>query len=130
MSQEQIQVPKGWELESLENLIELIMGQAPPSDSYNHDGVGTTFVKVGEFGEIFPGKKVWTTKPLKLAKVGDVLLCVVGATTGKINLGIVSIRIILRNLDFLLGLFIITHRLKDLCLTFLLKEVIENYSII
>ena len=51
-------------------------------------------VKVGEFGEIFPGKKVWTTKPLKLAKVGDVLLCVVGATTGKINLGIVSIRII------------------------------------
>jgi len=84
----QIQVPKGWETAKLGDKIQLVMGQAPPGSSYNHDGIGTIFVKVGEFGNLYPRKEVWTTKPQKLAKVSDVLLCVVGATTGKTNLGI------------------------------------------
>lgn len=81
-------IPKGWKIKKLEDQIELIMGQAPVGDSYNTAGVGTVLVKVGEFGKTFPEKKVWTTKPTKFAKTGDVLLCVVGATIGKINLGI------------------------------------------
>jgi len=81
-------IPKEWEVQRLGNVIELIMGQAPPGNSYNTNGVGTVLVKVGEFGEIFPEKKVWTNNPLKFAKSNDVLLCVVGATIGKINLGI------------------------------------------
>jgi len=68
--------------------IQLIMGQAPLSNSYNAEGHGTIFVKVGEFGELYPRVEVYTTSPLKLAKKGDVLICVVGATIGKINKGI------------------------------------------
>ena len=65
-----------------------IMGQAPPGPDCNLTGEGTLFVKVGEFGDLYPERKAWTTKPLKFAKSGDVLICVVGATVGKLNLGI------------------------------------------
>jgi type I restriction enzyme, S subunit len=68
--------------------VELVMGQAPPGDQCNKDGVGTIFVKTGEFGQLYPEVREWTTKPLKLAREGDVLICVVGATIGKLNLAI------------------------------------------
>jgi type I restriction enzyme S subunit len=73
---------------SLGTCIELIMGQAPPGDTCNKVGEGTPFVKVGEFAKLYPTIEEWTLKPLRLAKTGDVLICVVGATVGKINLGI------------------------------------------
>jgi restriction endonuclease S subunit len=63
------------------------MGQAPPSKECNFSRLGTPFVKVGEFGSSRPVIREWTTNPLKLAKRSDVLLYVVGATCGKINLG-------------------------------------------
>jgi type I restriction enzyme S subunit len=64
------------------------MGQAPPGAECNADGVGTLFVKAGEFGSPYPIEREWTTKPLKLGRRGDVFICVVGATAGKLNLGI------------------------------------------
>jgi type I restriction enzyme S subunit len=73
---------------SLGTCIDLIMGQAPPGETCNKDGKGTPFVKVGEFAKLYPTIEEWTLKPLRLAKSGDVLICVVGATVGKINLGI------------------------------------------
>lgn len=72
----------------LSSLADFVMGQAPPGSECNKDGVGTVFVKTGEFGELYPEIVEWTTKPLKLAQVGDVLICVVGATIGKLNLAI------------------------------------------
>jgi type I restriction enzyme M protein len=70
---------------ALGDVVEIIMGQAPPGDACNKDGKGTVFVKVGNFGESFPNEEEWTTKPLKMAYKGDTLVCVVGATIGKIN---------------------------------------------
>lgn len=72
----------------LGSLAELVMGQAPAGSDCNKNGVGTPFVKVGEFGTSTPEIKEWTTKPLKMASSSDVLICVVGATIGKLNLGI------------------------------------------
>lgn len=72
----------------LEKMVEFVMGQAPPGNECNKDGQGFPFVKTGEFGSQFPEIREWTTKPLKFAKEGDVLICVVGATVGKLNLGI------------------------------------------
>jgi len=63
------------------------MGQAPPGEASNFDGKGTLFVKAGEFGERFPIEREWTTKPVKYGRRGDVFICVVGATAGKVNLG-------------------------------------------
>lgn len=67
---------------------EFVMGQAPPGAECNFSGTGSVFVKAGEFGPLFPEVREWTTKPLRLAQAGDVLICVVGATAGKLNLAI------------------------------------------
>ncbi|MCM2275258.1 MAG: restriction endonuclease subunit S [Candidatus Didemnitutus sp.] len=72
---------------ALGDVVDLVMGQAPSSKETNFGGRGTPFVKVGEFGEFRPVIREWTTNPLRMAKRTDVLLCVVGATCGKINLG-------------------------------------------
>ena len=72
----------------LENYIELVMGQAPPKSETNFSGIGTLFVKTGEFGDERPVSKEYTTKPLRLAQSTDVLISVVGATCGKINYGV------------------------------------------
>jgi type I restriction enzyme S subunit len=72
----------------LGSMADFIMGQAPPGPSCNDRGEGTLFVKVGEFGDRFPIEAAWTTAPQKFAQRGDVLVCVVGATIGKLNLGI------------------------------------------
>jgi type I restriction enzyme S subunit len=72
----------------LGDVSETIMGQAPPGADCNKNGNGTIFVKAGEFSDVEPVVREWTTNPQKLAKKGDILVCVVGATAGKINLGI------------------------------------------
>lgn len=79
---------RGYKSVALGDIVELIMGQAPPGKETNFDGLGTPFVKVGEFGTLRPIIREWTTNPLRTARRTDVLLCVVGATCGKINLGI------------------------------------------
>ena len=72
----------------LGDIASVVMGQAPPGKDCNKEGNGHPFVKAGEFSANRPVIREWTTNPLKKAKEGDVLVCVVGATAGKINLGI------------------------------------------
>jgi len=78
---------QGTNTTALGDIVDLVMGQAPSSKDTNFEGRGTPFVKVGEFGPIRPVIHEWTTNPLRMARRTDVLLCVVGATCGKINLG-------------------------------------------
>ena len=80
-------LPEGWASTRLGDLADFIMGQAPPGSACNFEGEGTPFVKAGEFGAERPIIREWTTKPLKMALSTDVLMCVVGATCGKLNLG-------------------------------------------
>lgn len=82
------ELPEGWADSFLGDVASFVMGQAPSGKDCNTDGVGTVFVKAGEFGSSEPIVREWTTAPLKFAKKGDVLICVVGATAGKINLAI------------------------------------------
>ena len=63
------------------------MGQAPAGKDCNKEGRGVPFVKTGEFGEERPVIREWTTDPKRLARESDMLISVVGATCGKINLG-------------------------------------------
>lgn len=81
-------IPSVWEIASLNHLVTFIMGQAPHSDSYNTDGIGDIFVKTGDFGILRPTVKWFTSTPLVFASEEDVFMCVVGATSGKVNLGI------------------------------------------
>lgn len=85
---EALERPVAEDTKLMGTIVELVMGQAPAGDECNTEGRGTVFVKVGEFGPLYPREEVWTTNPLKFAKKGDVLVCVVGATVGKLNLAI------------------------------------------
>lgn len=83
-----INLPIGWTHSSLGAIASFEMGQAPPGAASNFEGVGTPFVKAGEFGELRPIIREWTSSPLKFGRAQDVFICVVGATAGKLNLGV------------------------------------------
>lgn len=76
-----------WQTINLGDVIDIVMGQAPAGKDCNKTGLGTPFVKTGEFGPLRPVIREWTTDPKKLGRETDVFISVVGATCGKINLG-------------------------------------------
>jgi type I restriction enzyme S subunit len=81
---------EGWEEKSLGKACEISMGQSPKGTSYNSEGIGTPLINGPvEFGPKPFSKTVmtkWTTEPTKLCKEGDLILCVRGSTTGRINI--------------------------------------------
>jgi type I restriction enzyme S subunit len=82
------ELPPGWAGLRLGEIASFEMGQAPPGSASNFEGRGSVFVKAGEFGSRRPVVREWTTDPKKFATADDDLVCVVGATAGKLNLGI------------------------------------------
>lgn len=75
-----------WKVQKLDEVAPINMGQSPPGESYNTFGDGIPLLNgPTEFGEKYPTPVQWTTAPTKLCKPGDILLCVRGATTGRVN---------------------------------------------
>ena len=69
-----------------EKFFEMIMGQSPPSELYNRDGVGLPFLQGNaEFGDLHPSPTIYCSKPLKMAKKGDILISV-RAPVGEVNM--------------------------------------------
>lgn len=67
----------GWEWKNLgeELLLEIIMGQSPPGESYNDEGNGLPFFQgKTDFGDYYPTPRKWCTSPTKISLPGDVLL--------------------------------------------------------
>jgi type I restriction enzyme S subunit len=68
----------------------ITMGQSPPGTTYNDKGMGIPLVNGPvEFGKTSFSKTVlskWTTKPTKTCKEGDIIICVRGSTTGRLNI--------------------------------------------
>ncbi len=61
------------------------MGTAPPGSSYNTEGVGIPMIAgAGDYGDIYPEPKKWTTEPTRIAEPGDIIVCV-RATIGDLN---------------------------------------------
>ena len=74
-----------WPVGKLEDLFNIVMGQSPPGSSYNELGEGVIFYQGrAGFGERFPTNRLYTTKPKRLARDGDILLSV-RAPVGDIN---------------------------------------------
>lgn len=69
---------------TLSNVAELVMGQSPPSTSYNDTGDGLPFYQgKTDFGMTYPTPRIYCSEPKKLAESGDILMSVrapVGAT--------------------------------------------------
>lgn len=81
---------KGWEIKTLGEVCEIIMGQSPNGESYNITGEGVPLINgpvefsVNSFGKTIRSK--FTTQPTKLCKKGDLILCIRGSTTGRMNI--------------------------------------------
>lgn len=69
----------------LSEICEIIMGQAPVGSSYNESGEGLALIAgAGDFGQITPAPKKFTTEASKVSKVNDLILCI-RATIGDLN---------------------------------------------
>ena len=75
-----------WPRPHLRQVATIIMGQAPPGDSYNPRGEGLPlFQGKAEFGDTYPTPTRWCTVPTRVADAGDILLSV-RAPVGPTNL--------------------------------------------
>jgi type I restriction enzyme S subunit len=78
------QTTKDWMFVKLGEACEIIMGQSPPSSSYNTQGMGLPFFQgKAEFTNLHPIVEKWCIAPNKIAEPNDILLSVrapVGAT--------------------------------------------------
>ncbi len=79
-------LPRGWIWTTLEEISEIILGQSPPSSTYNTDGEGLPFYQGKlEFGKLYPTPRKWCTTPKKIAQKGDVFISI-RAPVGPTNL--------------------------------------------
>lgn len=75
-----------WPINKLGEVAEIIMGQSPPSFSYNERGEGLPFFQgKAEFGDIYPTPIKYCTAPSRIAEKDDILISV-RAPVGSINL--------------------------------------------
>ena len=79
-------IPTGWQLCCLPDFARIVMGQSPPSETYNHEGRGIPFFQgKAEFGEVYPRDDKYCSKPNKIANAGATLLSI-RAPVGPTNL--------------------------------------------
>ena len=70
----------------LGDIAEITMGQSPVGENCNLNGDGLPLLNgPTEFGSKYPQPVQFTTESKKLAKSGDLLFCVRGSTTGRMN---------------------------------------------
>lgn len=81
------EIPENWKVGTMEAIAEIIMGQSPSGDTYNQEGNGTPILNgPTEFTSTHPIPVQYTTKPTKFSKEGDILFCVRGSSTGRMNI--------------------------------------------
>jgi type I restriction enzyme, S subunit len=70
----------------LASIADIVIGQSPPSDTCNNKGDGLPLLNgPTEFGQYSPLPVQFTTDARKRAREGDILFCVRGSTTGRMN---------------------------------------------
>lgn len=82
-----LNIPRNWKQGKFDDISELVMGHSPPGDSYNTNNEGFPLINGPvEFTDKYPIKRQWTSKPTRLCRVNDLLFCVRGSSTGRINI--------------------------------------------
>jgi type I restriction enzyme, S subunit len=83
-------VPSGWTVEKFGDVNKLLMGQSPPGETYNADGVGLPFYQGRtDFGFRFPKERIFCTQENRVAEPGETLVSV-RAPVGDVNQAIVK----------------------------------------
>ena len=79
-------IPKEWEIVRLGDIVEIIMGQSPPSSTYNSEGNGLPFFQGNaDFGFRHPKVSVWCSQPIKKTTMNDIVVSV-RAPVGELNI--------------------------------------------
>jgi type I restriction enzyme S subunit len=75
-----------WQMAPLGEVADVVMGLSPKGDTYNQGGRGAPLLNgPTEFGPRYPQATLYTTEPARFAEPGDILFCVRGSTTGRMN---------------------------------------------
>jgi type I restriction enzyme S subunit len=70
----------------LGQVVDIVMGQSPPGEACSNDEVGLPLLNgPTEYGPFHPTPVQFTTDARKRARAGDILFCVRGSTTGRMN---------------------------------------------
>jgi len=73
-------------LKRLEEIAEIIMGTSPAGATYNYDCIGLPLLNgPTEFGNVYPESTLYTIDSKKECRTGDLIFCVRGNTTGRMN---------------------------------------------
>jgi len=79
-------MPQNWKTYKLTDIAMIVMGQSPKGETTNEVGDGLPLLNgPTEFGYSYPIPTQFTTDPRKVSEVGDLLFCVRGSTTGRMN---------------------------------------------
>jgi len=115
---------KGWTWTTIGEIFDVVMGQSPPGASYNNEGRGIPLLNgPTEFGTDHPSPLQWTTRPTRISEKDDLLICVRGSTTGKMNWsdqrycigrGLAAIRPLSHELDIRLLSYFLRIKVADL----------------
>ncbi|MDG5748709.1 restriction endonuclease subunit S [Qipengyuania sp. XHP0207] len=80
-----VELPNGWAVKTIGELVTTTMGQSPPSAAVNEAGEGLPFIQGNaEFGDRFPEPRLFASNCPKIVEAGDILLSV-RAPVGEVN---------------------------------------------
>ena len=97
----------------------IVMGQSPEGDYVNRGNDGEPLLNgPTEFGLFSPTPVQWTSTPKKMCEPGDVLFCVRGSTTGRMNFA---------NQKYAIGRGLAAIRAKKKYYHWCIKLVLEKY---
>ncbi len=112
-------IPNSWEIKKLEELSLIIMGQSPPSSTYNNISNGLPFFQGNaDFGFIHPRVKVWCNEPKKIALPNDILVSV-RAPVGAINIA---------NVESCIGRGLSAVRVENVCDMYYLYYYLNHFN--
>lgn len=79
-------IPSEWNESTLGLECDIIMGQSPPSNTYNEEGKGIPFFQGNfDFGDLHPKIRLYCSDPKKIAEPNDILVSV-RAPVGALNI--------------------------------------------
>ena len=112
-------LPLGWRIAPFSDIATVIMGQSPEGDDCNNAGIGEPLLNgPTEFGFYSPSPVQWTTNGKKHCVEGDLLFCVRGSTTGRMNWA---------NQSYAIGRGLAAiHHKSDCTLNWFVKAMIDN----
>ena len=112
-------LPLGWRIAPFSDIATVTMGQSPEGDDCNNAGIGEPLLNgPTEFGFYSPSPVQWTTNGKKHCVEGDLLFCVRGSTTGRMNWA---------NQSYAIGRGLAAiHHKSDCTLNWFVKAMIDN----